>query len=68
MTKVEKVFWFVLLFLAGAIIGAVAYAVLCPPHTTPKTTDCEKNGTSIQVTEDTIYTSYVPALDECPAV
>lgn len=64
MSKTEKVFWGILLFLAGAIIGAVAYAVFCPPRTIDHT-DCRDNGMSIQADGNKVTTTYMPALDKC---
>lgn len=61
--KAEVTFWMVILFAVGVIIGAVAYAVLCPPRESKRS--CSENGKSVQVEGTKRITSYIPALDKC---
>lgn len=61
-TKAETVFWIVLSFFAGAVIGALAYAFMMPPKTT---VECKDNGRSTQVKDGVEYHTYIPALDNC---
>ena len=62
MGKAEKVFWGVLLFLAGAVAGALTYALLTPPK---QKTECNETGRSTQVIDGVEYKTYIPALDKC---
>lgn len=62
MSKTEKVFWGVLLFLAGAAVGALAYAILAPPK---QKVECNETGRSTQVENEVEYKTYIPALDKC---
>lgn len=62
MNKAEKVFWGVLLFLAGAAVGALAYAILAPPR---QSVECKETGRSTQVIDGMEYKTYIPALDKC---
>lgn len=62
MNKAEKVFWGILLFLAGMMVGALAYALLMPPKRTEK---CTETGRSSQVVGDNVYYTYLPELDKC---
>ena len=62
MNNVEKAFWGVLIFLAGAAIGAIVYAILVPPK---KAQDPCNSGRSTQVQNGVEYKTYIPALDNC---
>lgn len=62
ISRPEKIFWGVLLLSTGIIVGAVLYAVTVPPKTSK---ECKNDGRSVQVKDDVIYHTYVPALDEC---
>lgn len=62
MNKTEKVFWGVLLFLAGAAVGALSYAILAPPR---QSAECKETGRSTQVENGVEYKTYIPALDKC---
>ena len=62
MSKAEKVFWGVLLFLAGMMVGALVYALLTPPKKVEK---CEETGRSTQVVGDNVYYTYLPELNKC---
>ena len=62
MSKAEKVFWGVLLFLAGAVVGALAYALLTPSK---QKVECNETGRSTQVIDGAEYKTYIPANDKC---
>lgn len=62
MSKTEKVFWGVLLFLAGAAVGALVYAILAPPK---QKVECNETGRSTQVIDGVEYKTYIPANDKC---
>lgn len=62
MNKTEKVFWGVLLFLAGAAIGAMAYAIIVPPKTVSERCN---DGRSTQTENGVEHKTYIPALDNC---
>lgn len=62
MSKAEKVFWGVLLSLAGVAVGALAYAILAPPR---QSVECKETGRSTQVVDGMEYKTYIPALDKC---
>lgn len=62
MSKAEKVFWGVLLFLAGAAVGALSYAILVPPK---QKVECNETGRSTQVIDGVEYKTYIPANDKC---
>lgn len=62
MSKREEIFWKVLVFFAGVMIGAMAYAILVPARTTKE--KCS-NGRSTQVQQGVEYKTYMPALDNC---
>lgn len=62
MSKTEKVFWGVLLFLAGAAVGALAYAILAPPR---QSVECKETGRSTQTVDGVGYKTYIPELNKC---
>ena len=62
MNKTEKVFWGVLLFLAGVAVGALSYAILAPPR---QSVECKETGRSTQVENGVEYKTYIPANDKC---
>ena len=62
VNNVEKAFLVVLIFLAGAAIGAIVYAILVPPR---KVQDPCDSGRSTQVQNGVEYKTYIPALDNC---
>lgn len=67
MNKSEKVFWTILVFLTGLVLGAVIWSILEPPVLEEQA--CTHNGKSMQIEQDgddiIVYDTYIPALDEC---
>lgn len=61
MSKAEKIFWVVLIFVTGIVMGVIVQILVSPAKATPS---CE-DGHSTQVENGTIYKTYVPALDNC---
>lgn len=60
MSKTEKVFWGILLALAGIIIGMLAVSFLQAPS--KRTCD---NGISEQIEDGVKKKTYIPANDTC---
>ena len=59
MKKLEKVFWGVLIFGCGMIVGAVLYAI-----GTPRKVECN-SGIIEEIKDGKKVRTYLPALDTC---